>query len=104
MDPTIAAWLASTVDQPLEPDRRICDPHHPPWDHPAERFLVDELRAETSAGHNVVETVFVDCMSGYRTGGPPELAPVGESSFAAAQARQSEATPGARIAGIVSYA
>jgi predicted TIM-barrel fold metal-dependent hydrolase len=52
----------------------------------------------------VSETVFVDCMSGYRTSGPPELAPVGETEFAAEQAAESERTPGARIAGIVSYA
>ena len=104
MDPTFAAWLASTVETPLEPDLEICDPHHHLWDHPKERFLVEELKAETGAGHNVVETVYVDCMSGYRTDGPPEMAPVGEVTFAAAQAAESARTPGARIASIVGCA
>src|SRR4051794_22777129 len=78
MDEAFAAWLATTVEEPLDPELMICDPHHHLWDHPKERFLVEELKAETGAGHNVTETVFVDCMSGYRTDGPVEMAPVGE--------------------------
>lgn len=104
MDPTFAAWLQTTVETPLEPELPICDPHHHLWDHPKERFLVEELKGETGAGHNVVETVYVDCMSGYLTDGPPEYAPVGEVTFAAEQAAQSAATPGARIAAIVGCA
>ena len=46
----------------------------------------------------------MDCVSGYRTDGPPELAPAGESAFAAEQAAQSAASPGARIAAIVGFA
>jgi L-fuconolactonase len=104
MDPAFAAWLATTTEDALEPDLEICDPHHHLWDHPKERFLVEELKRETGAGHNVVETVYVDCMSGYFTDGPPEMAPVGEVVFAAEQAAQSAATPGARIAAIVGCA
>ncbi len=104
MDPKRAAWLATTVEEALEPELEICDPHHHLWDHPKERFLVEELKAETGAGHNVVETVYVDCMSGYDTDGPKEMAPVGEVRFAADQAAQSAATPGARIAAIVGCA
>jgi predicted TIM-barrel fold metal-dependent hydrolase len=104
MDEVFAAWLATTVEEPLDPELMICDPHHHLWDHPKERFLVEELKAETGAGHNVTETVFVDCVSGYRTDGPVEMAPVGESGFAADQAAQSAASPGARIAAIVSFA
>jgi len=104
MDPEFAAWLATTTEAALEPDLAICDPHHHLWDHPKERFLVEELKAETGAGHNVVETVYVDCMSGYFTDGPAAMAPVGEVVFAAEQAAQSAATPGARIAAIVGCA
>src|SRR3954464_10584211 len=64
MDPAFAAWLATTVEEPLDPELMICDPHHHLWDHPRERFLVEELKTETGAGHNVTETVYVDCMSG----------------------------------------
>ncbi|MDH4147304.1 MAG: amidohydrolase family protein [Acidimicrobiia bacterium] len=104
MDPTQAAWLASTVEDAIDPEREIVDPHHHLWDHPKERFLVEELHAETGAGHNVVQTVYVDCMSGYLTDGPVEMRPVGEVRFALDQARQSETRGGARIAAIVSFA
>jgi L-fuconolactonase len=104
MDPEFAAWLATTVETALEPELEICDPHHHLWDTRKERFLVEELKLETGAGHNVVETVYVDCMSGYLTEGPPELFPVGEVTFAAEQAVQSATTPGARIAAIVGCA
>ncbi len=104
MDPELAAWLATTQEQALQPDLPICDPHHHLWDHAKERFLVEELKAEIGAGHNVTETVYVDCMSGYLTEGPPEMAPVGEVSFAAEQAAQSRQSPGARIAAIVGCA
>ncbi len=104
MDPELAAWLATTNETALEPDLAICDPHHHLWEHPKERFLVEELKTETGAGHNVVETVYVDCMSGYFTEGPPELFPVGEVAFAADQAAQSRASAGAQIAAIVGCA
>src|SRR5437763_10084943 len=98
------AWLDQVREEVVLPDLPICDPHHHLWDHPSDRYLVEELHVDTGAGHNVVSTVFVDCMSGYRTDGPEELRPVGETEFALAQAKQSETAGGARIAAIVSYA
>jgi predicted TIM-barrel fold metal-dependent hydrolase len=97
-------WLARTVEEPLEPDLPICDPHHHLWDFPTDRYLLDELRADTGAGHNVVSTVFVECSSAYRTEGPEALRPVGETEFVAALAEESGRTEGATIAGIVSFA
>jgi L-fuconolactonase len=104
VNPEHAAWLALTTEDALEPDLEICDPHHHLWDHPKERYEVAELHADTGAGHNVTRTVFVDCMSGYRDDLPPHLAPVGETEYALAQAREAERRGGARIAGIVSFA
>jgi predicted TIM-barrel fold metal-dependent hydrolase len=69
------------VEDVLEPERPICDPHHHLWDHPGRRYLLDELLADTGSGHNVVATVFVECMSMYRTKGPEGLRPVGETEF-----------------------
>ena len=65
----------------LEPDRAICDPHHHLWDYPEHRYLLDELLADVSSGHNVVSTVFMECMAMYRAEGPDELKPVGETEF-----------------------
>ena len=69
------------MEEILEPQRPICDPHHHLWDHPGRRYLIDELLADTGSGHNVVATVFVECMSMYRASGPPEMRPVGETEF-----------------------
>ena len=79
------AWLASTAEEPLEPDRPICDPHHHLWDgqsaRVAPRYLLDEILADVSAGHNVVSTVFIECGAMFKTDGPEALRPVGETEF-----------------------
>ena len=88
----------------LEPDLPICDPHHHLWEHPDHTYLLEELHADTGSGHNITTTVFVECGSEYRTDGPVELQPVGETDFVADQAAASEAASGANIAGIVGFA
>ncbi|MYE14443.1 MAG: amidohydrolase family protein [Gammaproteobacteria bacterium] len=74
-------WLAQVEEEILEPDLAICDPHHHLWDHPTNRYLLDELLADTGSGHNVVSTVFMECMAMYRADGPEALRPVGETEF-----------------------
>jgi L-fuconolactonase len=74
------AWLAQVIEEALEPELAICDPHHHMWDRPGTRYMVDELLAD-AADHKLVDTVFVECQSGYRQQGPPEMAPVGETDF-----------------------
>jgi len=85
----------------FEPELPIVDPHHHLWDRPAAlmaslppprhgfehvirrvpRYLLDELLADLKSGHNVRATVFLECGSMYRLGGPAELRPVGETEF-----------------------
>ncbi|GIS96791.1 MAG: hypothetical protein CM1200mP24_00750 [Gammaproteobacteria bacterium] len=36
-------WLGLVSEVALEPDLPICDPHHHLWDHPGNRYLLDEL-------------------------------------------------------------
>lgn len=98
------AWLAQHTEDVLEPDLVICDPHHHLWDHPRGRYEVDELHADTGAGHNVVSTVFVECGSEYLTDGPEAFRPVGETAYVARLAAESERRAGATIAGIVGHA
>ncbi len=74
-------WLDLVQEEILEPDLPICDPHHHLWDHAQSRYLLDELLADTGSGHNVVSTVFVECASMYRAGGPEPLRAVGETEF-----------------------
>ena len=99
-----AAWLGRLREDILEPDLPIVDAHHHLWDRPSGRYLLEELRADMAAGHNVRATVFIQCGYAYRTEGPAELRPVGETERVAAIAGQAVAAgaPGV-CAGIVGY-
>lgn len=78
-------WLASTVEEALEPGLPICDPHHHLWDHVTTRvtprYLLDEILEDVGAGHNVVSTVFIECGAMFKREGPEALRPVGETEF-----------------------
>jgi predicted TIM-barrel fold metal-dependent hydrolase len=68
----------------LEPELPIVDPHHHLWVRPAgalpppphhpfvaaianvNRYLLDELIADMTSGHNVRATVFLECHQMYR--------------------------------------
>lgn len=74
-------WLAKTIEEVIEPDLPICDPHHHVWEYPGSRYLLDELLMDLEGGHRIVSTVFVECLQKYRDGGPEILRPVGETEF-----------------------
>ncbi len=74
-------WLDQRKEPILEPDLPIVDPHHHLWDRPGWRYLLDELVADTGSGHNIVATVYVQARAMYRTTGPVEMRPVGETEF-----------------------
>jgi len=72
---TNQAWLAQVEEAALEPELPICDPHHHLWDtrkgrYVQPRYLLDEMLADMSGGHNIVSTVFIECGSMFaRRGG-----------------------------------
>ncbi len=101
------AWLAQVVEQPLEPTLPIIDPHHHLWDHPNNRYLLDEILRDIGTGHRVIGTVFVECLSMYRADGPHSYRPVGETEFVngiAAQSASGQYGETRVAAGIVSFA
>ena len=55
-------WLALTFEEALEPELPICDPHHHFWEYPGSRYLLEELLSDLDGGHNIVSTVFVECL------------------------------------------
>lgn len=84
----------------LDPALPIIDPHHHLWDRTAvldalppakhdferllrlsPRYLLDELRADMNRGHNIIATVYMECGAMYRSSGPAEMRPVGETEF-----------------------
>lgn len=81
-------WLAQTPETPLEPDLPVLDPHHHLWDRAGNRYMLEELVADT-ASHNVRQTVFIECSSMFRKGGAEAFRPVGETEFVQGIAAQS---------------
>ena len=105
-------WHALTQESSLEPDLPICDPHHHFWDFraariPYQRYLLHELAADITSGHNVRSTVFVEARSMYRAYGPEEMRPVGEVEFVqglAAASANGLYGPGRAAATIIGHA
>jgi predicted TIM-barrel fold metal-dependent hydrolase len=100
-------WLDQVVEDIVDPETKIVDPHHHLWPAGgAMPYGIDDLAADTSSGHHIVATVFVECRAAYRTDGPRHLRPVGETEFVAASATRLAADhPDVPpIAGIVAHA
>ncbi|WP_460236461.1 amidohydrolase family protein [Aurantivibrio plasticivorans] len=100
-------WLEAVVEEIVEPERPIIDPHHHLWiARGAGDYLLPELWGDTNSGHNIEKTVFIECHAEYRKEGPEHLRPIGETEFVTAIADQSDAGDAgqARVAGIVAAA
>jgi L-fuconolactonase len=82
-DADLKVWLAKRPSEvALEPNLPIIDPHHHFWDTPHRgHYFLPELLADIGGGHNIVATVFLECLAMYRASGPTEMAPVGEVQF-----------------------
>ncbi len=105
--PGSAEWLASVVEEIVDPERPIIDTHHHLWKTALRwgTYELQDLWADTGSGHNIKKTVFLDCHSSYREAGPDHLKPVGETEYVAAVAEESAKHDGkATIAAIVSHA
>lgn len=106
MEPGSPGWLEQVVEEIVDPDQRIIDPHHHLWPTGgALPYGLDDLHGDTGSGHKVEVTVFVECRAAYRTDGPEHLRCVGETEFVAEQAARSTLSGGhAEIRGIVANA
>ncbi len=99
--PGTQAWLDLVIEDVVEPALPIIDPHHHMWPVGGPLpYGLAELKADAHDGHNIVNTVFMECGAAYRKDGPPELAPVGETEFIAGEAM---GDPDRLIAGIVGH-
>jgi hypothetical protein len=98
-----ACW-AQRKEEILEPALEIVDPHHHLWDRDGHRNLLDQLLADTGSGHNITQSVFIECG---RANGPTEMKPVGETEFANGTSAMSASGcygKGRLCAGIVGHA
>ncbi len=105
--PGSAQWLAAVREEIIDPKRPIIDPHHHLWKVANNwgTYELADLWADTQSGHNIEKTVFIDCRSSYRSDGPTQLKPVGETEYVTRVAQESASQPGkATIAGIIGHA
>lgn len=90
-EPTSQDWLDVVFEPVVDPDAPIIDPHHHLW--PAGGSMpygLADLEADLTSGHNVVDTVFVECGAAYdRSGGEGAFAAVGETAYVTAEAERS---------------
>jgi len=99
--PMTDEWLALVVEPVIDPEQPIVDPHHHLWPTGgALPYGLDELTADTTCGHRVVRTVFVECRAAYRVDGPDHERPLGETEFVATEALRD---PRRLIGGIVAH-
>jgi L-fuconolactonase len=101
------ARLAASAEPALEPDLPIIDPHHHLWDFPSHSYLLDDILSDTGSGHNIEQTVFLECAVFYRPDVGKDMRYVGEVEFAngiAAMAASGHYGPTKVAAGIVGRA
>ena len=104
-------WLAQISEEIIDPEQRIIDPHHHLWpgvssasSENSNQYLLEDLWADTGSGHNVTNTVFIDCSQCYWNSTDQALNPVGETEFVKKIADESKADPKqATISGIVGH-
>jgi L-fuconolactonase len=73
-------WLASQVEDIIEPQLPIVDAHHHLW-HRHRPYLPEDLLSDLTTGHMIRGTVFCECSFMYRADGDSRFASVGEVEY-----------------------
>ncbi len=106
--PVRPEWLAQVREDVIDPSLPIVDPHHHLWHDRAQgHYLLEELVADLSSGHNVVATVFLQCGWMQAPDGPEAFRPVHETEVVSLIAQLSATGaygPARACAGIVAFA
>lgn len=104
--PGSADWLQLVQEDIIDPQRPIIDPHHHLWRKRFNQdYLLDDLWADTDSGHNIRQTVFIECRAFYDKAAAPHLQSLGETRVITDIARQShQQADKAQLNGIVANA
>ena len=97
-------WLDQVIEEIVEPDLPIIDPHHHLWSFFGVDYLTQQFHMDINSGHNIKKTVYVECGMSYLHDGPEHLRSLGETEFVVREAKQIEELGGAIIDGIVAKA
>ena len=97
-------WLGLSEEEAIDPGLPIVDPHHHLWDRGGHTYLPAQFLAD-ARGHKLDATMYVECLSQYRTTGPEHLRPVGEIEYVMTLlARPGEGQTSGLCAGIIARA
>ena len=108
----IEGWIDRVQEEIIDPERKIIDPHHHLWRGPEDppgikdtyRYLLEDLWQDTSSGHNIKKTVYIDCGQEYYQEGPDAFKPVGETEFVVGIAKEAKKDLSkAQIEGIIGH-
>lgn len=104
--PGSADWLQQVQEDIIDPQRPIIDPHHHLWRKRFNQdYLLEDLWADTNSGHNIRQTVFIECRAFYDKEASPHLQSLGETRVITDIARQSHQQPDkAQLNGIIANA
>ncbi len=101
-DPASQEWLDSVIEPIVDPDVAIIDPHHHLWPPGGSMpYRLDDLEGDLDSGHQVVDTVFVECGAAYDRAADEAFAPVGETAYVAGEAQRCDRRV---MGGIVAHA
>jgi len=81
MDKFNESWFLQYREDILEPVLKICDAHHHLWHYVSYKYLSEDLLADIACGHNVISTVYMECMWAYDNSAEEHLRSVGETRF-----------------------
>ncbi len=94
------AWLSLRQEPVLDPETPIVDPHHHLWDRGGHTYLPAQF-AQDVAGHKLLASLYVECLSHYYAGGLESLRPAGETAYVATLVQAADT---GIAAGILAYA
>lgn len=96
------------VEEAIEPQLAIVDPHHHFMDRPTKTYLFNDYRRDIDgSGHRILASIHVECVSMYRAHGPEAMRPAGETEWVNGFAAQSASGAYGKtqiVAGIIAFA
>lgn len=100
------SWLSLRKEEIVLPELPIIDPHHHLWNRKGYSYQIEELLRDISCGHNIKQTVYIECGAFYRKEGPEVFRSVGEVEYISELIRGNQlgmnSPDECRIGGIVS--
>ena len=109
-------WLKKIREDVIDPEQRIIDPHHHLWPKTTEgsanvkrlrlyNYMLEDFWQDTSSGHNVTDSVYIECSEFFWSTEKDHLNPVGETEHikGLAQLSQKNSTK-TSISGIIGHA